>query len=56
MSVLTKFGARSPTVSPSPPIRDYQRIMRIESARMRIVPLEGAIRADAIRSDPHPIR
>ena len=37
---------------PKPIIRDNPRIGRIPSVRMWIVPSEGAIRADAIRSDP----
>ena len=43
-------------MSPNPPIRDYPRILRMESVRMRIVPPEGSIRTDAIRSDQDPIR
>jgi hypothetical protein len=39
---------------PKPIIRDNPRIGRIPSMRMRIVPPEGAIRTDAIRSDRSP--
>ena len=51
MPVLTKFGTTSPPARTSPPIRDYQRILRIESARMWIKASEGSIRCD-----PHPTR
>jgi hypothetical protein len=42
-------------VSPDPPIRDYLWILRMESVWMQIVPLEGEIRTDSIRSNQDPI-